>query len=71
MVPAGEIKIKVVRGRAYSRIVTRTHVKTGEVRTGFDFELKPPPDPEIPDPGEEPTRIRHEDEDDEDEDEDL
>ena len=42
----------------------------GEVRTGFDFELKPHPAPEIPEPGEEPTRIRHEDdenEDDEDE----
>ena len=70
-VPAREIKIKVVRDRAYSRVVTRTHVKAGEVKTGFDFKLKPHPDPEIPDPGEEPTRIRHDEEDDEDEDEDL
>ena len=70
-VPVGEIKMKVVRDRAYSRVVIRTHVKMGEVRTDFDFELKPHPDPEIPEPGEEPTRIRHEDEDEEDEDEDL
>ena len=71
-VPTGEIKMKVARDRAYSNVVTRTHVKPGEMRTGFDFELKPHPTPEIPEPGEEPTRIRHEDEDDEDdEDEDL
>ena len=70
-VPVGEVKMKVVRDRAYSNVVTWTHVKLGEMRTGFDFELKPHPTPEIPAPGEEPTRIRHEDEDDEDEDEDL
>ena len=71
-VPAGEIKIKVVRDRAYSRVVTRTHVKPGEMRTDFDFELRPHPDPEIPEPGEEPTRVRHEDDEDEDdEDDDL
>ena len=70
-VPVGEVKIKVARDRAYSRVVTRTHVKLGEMRTGFDFELKPHPTPEIPAPGEEPTRIRHEEDDDEDEDEDL
>ena len=70
-VPVGEVKIKVARDRAYSRAVTRTHVKPGEMRTGFDFELKPHPTPEIPAPGEEPTRIRHEEDDDEDEDEDL
>ena len=70
-VPVGEVKIKVARDRAYSNIVTRTHVKLGEMRTGFDFELKPYPTPEIPAPGEEPTRIRHEEDDDEDEDEDL
>ena len=69
--PAGEVKMKVVRDRAYSRVVARTHVKPGEVRTGFDFELRPHPDPDIPEPGEEPTRIRHDEEDDEDEDEDL
>ncbi len=67
-VPVGEVKVKVVRDRAYSNIVTRTHVKMGEMRTGFDFELKPHPTPEIPAPGEEPTRIRDDDEDDEDED---
>lgn len=71
-VPAGEVKIKVVRDRAYSRVVTRTPVKPGEMRTDFDFELRPHPDPEIPEPGEEPTRVRHEDDEDEDdEDEDL
>ena len=36
-VPAGEIKIKVVRDRAYSRVVTRTHVKTGESEDRFRF----------------------------------
>ncbi len=70
-VPVGEIKMKIARDRAYARIVTRTHVKPGEVRTGFDFELKPHPDPEIPAPGEKPTRIRHDEDEDEDEDEDL
>lgn len=69
-VPAGEVKIKVVRDRAYSRIVTRTHVKPGEMRTDFDFELRPHPDPEIPEPGEEPTRVRHEDDEAEDDEED-
>ncbi len=66
-VHVGEVKMKVVRDRAYSREVIRTHIKPGEVRTDFDFELRPHPEPDIPEPGEEPTRIRHE----EDEDEDL
>lgn len=63
-VPVGEVKMKVVRDRAYSREVIRTHIKPGEMRADFDFELKPHPEPEIPEPGEEPTRIRHEDDED-------
>ncbi|MCZ6681238.1 MAG: carboxypeptidase regulatory-like domain-containing protein [Candidatus Poribacteria bacterium] len=62
-VPAGDLNVRVVRGSAYDTITTKAHVKSGEMQSNFDFEMKPLPLPEIPAPGSDPTpHVREDDE---------